>query len=440
MPILDADRSVIGIDGLSHQLDLWSEETCDLSVAMVGPLGCGKTFGLAVKQALLRVSNRGVDGLLVVPSYPIARKVHFKDWPEIWKSIGIRVVHEKANNAWLWPWGDRTWIGTADEPASLVGPNLADVTFDEPGLMVREAFDRASARARHPKARVRQKVLGGTPEGINWFADLFAEPSAGFRTIFARTWHATMAHYPQQLKDLYGYDESLLAAYVRGKFVPLRVGRCYKPFDRAAHVAKLPLKHEPGLPLLLGCDFNVDTMRWVVGQVTPREILILDEIALGKGSSTADASKEFVRRWAGKHKGHVVVTGDASGKARSTSGKTDYQVIAEEMRGPFRELTFDVAGANPRQKDRIDLMNYHLSGRGRRVLVSKSCRELPLDWERVVWKKGTPEIDKNIDLDRGHASDAADYLVWQRARALSVPTRAAVVGGSSGAGVATMEY
>lgn len=408
------------IAGLSHQRALWEDQTDQAEIAMVGPLGCGKSFGLAVKQAMLRWVNKGVDGMLVCPTFSMARMIHIPEWPGIWESLGLRVVYETQRQAFLWPWGSRTWIRSAENPARLAGPNLGDVMFDEPGQIVREAYERGAARARHPKARVRQKVLGGTPEGLNFFADLFADPDAtrGRRTIWARSWHRDMRHYPQQLVDLYGYDESLLATYVGGKFVPLRVGRCYSRFDRAVHQAADPV-YDPNLPLLLGCDFNVDAMRWEVAQITPREIRFLDEIALGRGGDTEAAAREFVRRWRGRHRGAVVVTGDPAGQARSTSGRTDYQIIREELSGKFFRLAFSVAKAHPRQKDRVDATNYHLAGRGRRIVLSKRCRELALDWERVHWRPGTSEIEKpktGEEANRTHASDAADYLVWQLAR------------------------
>lgn len=404
----------IRIEGLTHQRALWANNERDVNIAMVGPLGCGKTFGLAFKALVLASVNKGCDGMLVVPSYPIARKVHFRDWPKIWSSLGVSVRHNRSDNAFEWPWGDRVWVGTADNPDSLVGPNLAYVLFDEPGLMDREAWDRASVRTRHPKASLRQNVLGGTPEGINWFADLFNDPGKKYRTIWARTWHKDMAHYPAQLIERYGYDQSLLQAYGMGQFVPLRVGRCYPMFDRVRHTDKT-VKYESGLPLVLACDFNIDAMRWEVLQLTTTEIRVLDEIAPGRNSRTVECAKEFVSRWGAKHAGQVVITGDRAGKSRSTSGTTDYLVLTEVLRAKWSQVFMRVPPANPLIKDRVETVNYHLSGRGRTVRVSPKCKELMLDFERVIWKEGIAEEDKT-DVLRTHASSALGYALWVYAR------------------------
>jgi hypothetical protein len=412
--LLSVPEVAFRVEGLSHQRALWRDLEPG-ETAIVGPLGCGKSYALAIKQLILRRVNAGVDGMLVTPTFTMARMIHIEEWPKIWEDLGIKVKYESQRQAFLWPWGDRTWIRSAENPARLAGPNLGDVTFDEPGQISREAYERGSARARHPKARVRRIELGGTPEGINFFADLFSHPKGDRRTIWGRAWPKSLASfYPQRLVDLYGYDDSLLDAYGRGKFVPLRVGRCYKPFDRAKHQEQVP-RYDPSLPLMLACDFNVDAMRWEIGQMTTTEIRYLDEIALGRSGTTAEAAEEFVYRWGNRHRGEVIVTGDAAGAARSTSGQNDYQILRETLEPRFRWLTFNVPKANPRQKDRVDQTNYHLAGRGMTIHIAPHIEELTKDWERVSWKKGQIQIDKS-DPDRTHASDAADYMIWQLAR------------------------
>lgn len=415
------------LEGLAHQLDLWTDETPGAKLAMVGPLGCGKTLGLCVKVALLASANRESSGMVVVPTYPLARMVHIPEWPDIMARLGVPLRFESQSSCFVWPWGHRTWLRTGERPARLAGPNLAYVAIDEPGQQEREVWDRASVRVRDPKARLRQTVLGGTPEGINWFADLFASPdeSAGFRTIWAREWHPSMRHYPADLVNTYAYDESLLAAYGEGKFVPLRVGRCYPPFSRPVHQDRA-LRYEPGLPLVLACDFNVDAMRWLVMQVTGREIRVLDEIALGRSASTEGSAKAFVERWGGRHSGPVTVCGDRSGGSRTTSSsKTDYLVLGEELKRSkaFAAIWKRVPASNPLVKDRVATVNYHLAARGNRVVrIHPRVKELQLDLERVSWSEGRAVEDQS-DPMRTHAAAAFGYALWVLARPSTIGTR-----------------
>ena len=176
--------------------------------------------------------------------------------------------------------------------------------------------------------------------------------------------------------------------------------------------------------------------------MTPHEIRFIDEIALGHSGNTAQAAREFCRRYINYKSIHLTVVGDASASARSTSGQTDYQIIKEELtKAGWSNVTYTIPASNPRHKDRVDNTNYHLSGRGKTVYVSSRCKELALDWERVAWKKGQPELDKS-DPQRTHASDAADYIIWMlaRANAIGQKSHAVVRDPDYQGGIATMEF
>lgn len=417
---------------LPHQAALWGDQTQDACIALVGPLGCGKSYALAVKALLLARANAGIDGMLVVPTYPMAKQVHCREWPGIWAGLGVNVKllgGETMPEAFVWPEQIRSqcWIRSAESPERLAGPNLSFVLWDEPGQMRVSAWERGSVRPRHPLAAVRQNVLGGTPEGLNWFADLFANPVPPNKTIRAGCWHANLAHYPAMLKARYGHDNALLSAYAKGQFVPLRSGRAYSAFDRAIHASQ-PTAYDPHLPLVLACDFNVDAMRWLIAQVMPGEIRILEELDLGRGGTTIEGARQFMDRWSLRHRaGEVWIVGDASGRARRTNAsRTDYQILVEELgRTAFRSVSLRAAASNPPVKERVDAVNYYLSGRQRTIVIDPSCRELILDFERVLWREGGTDIDKSDPL-RTHASDALGYLVTNLAPVQSVAGAASV--------------
>ncbi len=387
----------------------------DISIAMVAPLGTGKTYYLAWKCYILARINGQLPGLLVVPTYNMAKRTHAVEWPVMLAQFGIQIEWRPGKMAFEWPWGATTWVVSAENPQRLAGPNMAYVLYDEPGQMDVEAWERGSGRCRHPLAKLRQIVLGGTPEGLNWFADKFDEPKGRCITIRGNTWHPDMAHYPKQLVELYGHDDSLLSAYAKGMFVPLRKGRCYRFFDRKKHVGLTTWN--PNLSLVLGCDFNVDHMSWVIMQISKDAIMIHDEIALGPGGSTESAIKKFIERYK-DWKNRIVVCGDSSGKHRHTNAtKTDYGIMKEAFRDAnFEDVVFRIPKANPRQKDRIDRTNYHMSNRGRNFkIMTDACPRLVKDFERVVYKEGSTNIEDR-DHDLTHASSASDYAIWMLAK------------------------
>lgn len=424
------EASVRELEALPHQRDLWVDDTPDARLGLVGPLGCGKTYSLAVKAGILALTNFPLPGMLVVPTYDMARVIHIAEWPAIIESVlGVRCVHRPSDGAFVVASKAKIWIRTAEKPARLAGPNLAWVVYDEPGQMAREAWDRGSVRARHPKAKLRQVVAAGTPEGLNWFADLFSAPKPPFRTIRASTWHPDLAWYPDEIRRTYGYDASLVAAYLRGEFVPLRTGRAYGAFVRLRHVRSVVEVAPPPVPLVLACDFNVDAMRWLLVQFPPGEIRVIDEIAAGLGATTAEVAAEAAARIReiAEPNHPIEITGDAAGAARSTAGETDYQTLREilEEEFPGRRIRLNVPRANPRVRERVALVNYHLGGRaGRTVRISERCRELALDLERVAWRKAGADLEKS-DPARTHASDALGYAIMRyappetRARAVS---------------------
>ena len=402
-------------EGTKSQVAFWSDMASG-EVAFIGPLGCGKTWALGIKALILQRANAGTDSILLVPTHAMAARVHKREWPDLWARFDHVVkIQEGDNPCFVWPWGDKTWIVSAEKPDRMKSINAGHALLDEPGQIEREAFDVLCSRVRAPKATCRQVALGGTPEGINWFADLFGNPDGKHRrTVWATGWHQSQSHYPAQLKRIYGYDQALLDTYGKGRFTSLFGGGCYKQFNYTKHVTER-VEYNRNLPLVLACDFNVDHMRWEVCQFTFDEIRVVDEIAPGKNCTTEQAAREFVDRY-GSHRGELVVTGDSAGQARKTSAsKVDYQVIVETLRAAHLAPVLNVSAANPRQRERVESVNYHLSGRGRSVFIHPRCKELILDLERNVWKEGMSDIDKS-DNARTHAADAFGYAVFNLAR------------------------
>jgi len=150
-------------------------------------------------------------------------------------------------------------------------------------------------------------------------------------------------------------------------------------------------------------------------------VRVLDEIIL-PNSNTEEACRVFQERtapWIARQNSvELRIYGDAAGGARSTAGKSDYQIIREFFRRATQyRASYHVPQANPAVRDRINAMNSKLCNSLGIVglLVDPKCKRLVKDLEQVAWKadsngRMTGEIDKS-NAELTHVSDALGYLI-----------------------------
>ena len=278
-------------------------------------------------------------------------------------------------------------------------------------------------------------ILGGTPKGYNHFHKLFqdAKDRPGWWTYQSTTAEGGIV-LPGELEDARrDLDEATYRQEYEASFEDLATGRVYFAWSESS---LSPTRFDPDKPLLLGCDFNVNPMAWVVCQEHRDEIgrpilHVLDEIVL-PDSNTPRAADEFIRRavgWAKRADASSVrvnVYGDASGANRASSGsKSDWEIIRKVFgQQAWLRADFRLDKSNPPVRDRVNAVNNMLStvdamGFGRRLLVPQACSELVTDLRQVVWATDahgnqTGAIDKKKDPSRTHVSDALGYLCYKR--------------------------
>lgn len=224
-------------------------------------------------------------------------------------------------------------------------------------------------------------------------------------------------------------SEDVFAQEIQADFREIGVGKAYKNHNSAIHgrldnpFAIRGMEWSPFLPFIVGLDFNVGLMVWVIGQKKGYDWYWGDEIAL-ENTDTEQCAKVLAE----KIKRHqsmlfntmppVVLVGDASGKARKTSavGQTDYLIIERVLREhniPFENRT---PSENPGVKDRVNCVNSVLRAADGSVHMwyhMTRCKHLKRDCERVKWKQGADGafLDKKSDPKATHASDAMGYPV-----------------------------
>ncbi len=160
--------------------------------------------------------------------------------------------------------------------------------------------------------------------------------------------------------------------------------------------------------VIVGSDFNVNPMCWVIGQEIGNELWIMDEI-FKRHTNTEDTLTELASRYV-EQGNEWEFFGDASGKARKTSAtSTDYLIIRSDERfNPKRVL---YPRSNPALKDRFATSNRLMCNAAgdRRLKIHPRCKRLINDLKKRQYAIDCAEPDDPPDI--GHMSDALGYII-----------------------------
>ena len=208
----------------------------------------------------------------------------------------------------------------------------------------------------------------------------------------------------------------------------------YWSFDGKVHLVNnlYESKYDPLAPLILGWDFNVAPyMSALEVQInyTDKEIYILREIT-GKPADKLNNTPALARVVARslvdrQHLGHVLITGDPAGNARSTQtedGVTNFTILRNTLReaNPVLEPEIKLFSKQPPHVTRLEYINKLFEGYdGWKIMIDMRCRKLTEDlvYQRKnddgtkEKKKVTNPVTKTKEEKYGHLSDCLDYTL-----------------------------
>ena len=385
-----------------------------------GSIGSGKSKALCFESLQLAYENPGRVGLIGAPTYPMLRDATLHAFTEILTSNEIPFDFNKSEYVLTFrDTGSKVLLRSLDEFERLRGTNLAWFGVDELSYTAEEAWLRLEGRLRDPLA---QRLCGcavWTPKGYDWvYKKFLKDKPTGYEVILAKPHENqflldAVPDFYERLKS--SYDEKFYRQEVLGEYLSAHSGLVYREFQRPEHVVEVVA--DPNRPLLWALDFNVDPMSSIVAQMHGDTLVVLDEIVIER-ASTIDACSEFIARYP-NHPAQLIVYGDASGNSLKTSGTTDYEMIRSFFNARRRfGVDYRVPKSNPAVRDRILLMNSYLKNAAGevRMYVAPRCKGLIQDFEEVVYRSDSNQIDKNRDSKRSHLSDALGYLIWQECR------------------------
>lgn len=317
-------------------------------------------------------------------------------------------------------WGSTLKIGGFDKPMRYEGVGYDGVVVDESSDIKPRAVDLtilpalADRKGWLARIGVPKRTGIGAPE----FKRICEDRSKGY-TLFE--WSAEEILDPAEIANLANrLDIKDFQEQVQGKAVASG-GLAYYAFEPKHYplgnlLASEVTKYDPARTIVVGSDFNVNPMAWVLCHVFNGVVSIFDEIWL-RDTNTRQTLNELYRRYP-EHKAGWLFLGDATGQARKTAGvaasNSDYLIIKNDSR--FANTPAGVRccypAKNPLVKDRLASVNAMLCNAKqiRRIVVNPACIHLIEDLStRQLAITGAP-IGANSDS--GHITDALGYVIY----------------------------
>jgi phage terminase large subunit len=390
------------IDVLSHQEKFIFSNA--KHTGLIGGYGSGKTYAGVLKTTLKKLAYPGIDVAYYLPTYGLIRDIAFPKFRDLFDQFGIPYeLHESAKEFHT-PYGDIK-LRSMDNPASIIGYEVGYSLVDETDILPTDKMTTVFAmvlgrnRSLLPNGDRNCTDVVGTPEGFKWAYNFFVkEAKEGRQLIKGRTKDNPFLppNYIEDLKDTYTPEQ--LEAYLNGEFVNLTTGTVYKKYDRIKNRTSRTV--QPSDALHVGMDFNITKMNAVIHVQDTQFKYAVDEIV---NAYDTDEVCAILKRRYPSHK--IIVYPDAAGKARSTSGKSDHEIIKSYG------FTIRSGNTNPPVKDRVNKMNISFCDKdgNRTYLVNdEQCPTYSEALERQTYKNGEP--DKSTGFD--HITEAGGYFVF----------------------------
>jgi hypothetical protein len=415
------------------QYDLWTSKNRFKAV----PAGrrSGKTEIAKRKIVIAALSQTKIPDARFICAAPVQHQAKSIYWRDIKALIPPQFIRKKSESELTIDLitGTRIQVVGMDKPERIEGTPIDGIILDEfanmkPTVWTENVRPGLSTPDRPPG----WAWFIGVPEGRNHYYRIYKKACerqdngwGGYH------WNSEDILDPEEIaqakEDL---DELTYAQEYQGSFVNFE-GRVYYSYDTAVHAVE-KLEYNPALPLIFCFDFNVSPGVAVVCQeqvyggdleyVDDTFTAVLGEVYIPKNSTTPKVCAKLIKDWGpeGKnHQGEVWCYGDASGGAKGSAKVqgSDWDLIRAHLKGTWEigdKLIFRVKKSNPSERSRVNSVNSRLmsSTNKVRLLVDPRCKYISNDLDSVVTLKGgSGEIDKDIDKDLTHSSDALGYYI-----------------------------
>lgn len=390
------------IELLEHQAEFIESDF--IHTGIVGGFRSGKSHAGVIKTILKKLTYPGIDVAYYLPTYGLVKDIAYPKFEHFLERFGVKYTLNKTDHEFITSYG-KIIMRTMDNPDTIIGYEVGYSLIDEADVLPQKHMDdvltKVVARLSIPLPDGRPNSLDfvSTPEGFKFLYNFFVKkPHPNKKLIKARTENNPFISesYISTLEAIYTPEQ--LLAYLNGEFVNLTTGSVYTKYDRLKNQTRRII--QPGDVLHVGMDFNITKMNAVIHVEDTNFKYAVDEIA--NAYDTDEICAILKKRYDG-HK--IIIYPDSAGKARSTSGKSDHDIIKSY------KYVIKVGNVNPQVKDRVNKMNVSFCDKDgvRSYLVNdEQCPNYSEALEKLPYKNGIPDKTSGYD----HITEAAGYFIF----------------------------
>ena len=381
--------------------------------AFVGGTGSGKTAigALWMAHQIKQWADNNVIGFMgmtVSPTYKILNRATVPMLVETFRGTDLEGVYIPSKSQYVLPNGmGIIWCLSADNSDGLEGGQFDAVWLDEGGQCKFDVFVALMGRTGLKQAPI---FISTTPYKLNWlksdFLDRARDGDADYKVITCSSKDNPAYSEEEYERARRVLPPALFRMRYDGEFSS-RDGLIYSGFDDDYN--QRPCFYDPDLPIIVGSDFNVAPMAWVLMHRYDDRLEVFDELYVQ--NTTTQKTLDFLYEKYKEHKGGFQFYGDASSKARNTRASlSDYQQIYNDVRFHKLGRTVHYLSSNPPVADRIACVNglFCSATCERRLFIDSACENLIRDLTTSYYKEGTRI--PHATPDNLHITDALGYV------------------------------
>jgi len=409
------------------------EDTTKSEHAYIAGLGGGKTT-CGVRWDFRRVCDNedSAESIVVAPNYRLLKNRCLAEYDLFLQHIGLRkgrngdytINQSSSDMKIVFARGHTIHFLSGAAPENIVSYNASHIWIDEPAIMSELVVQKVIERLRCPKARYRQILFTGTPEGLNWFFERF-HPNKVPRiegTKFSESDTRLILHgstydnrtlpedYFRRLEEQYSWDENLYKNYVLGEWVDLSRDRFYYAFSESRHVGDYP-PDSSVFQLYLSFDNNVGKFAWAALQPQFSGGVAVVKANAADASNALVACEQVIRAFPPEIWGNHIVTvyGDAVlyQRSREIHGTT-FDLIRSLLKPYYPRLEVRARRQNPAIHDRSLCTNMFFGQN--RLHIDRRLSAVILS-ARATKQAKNGEIEKSKDDNVTHLMEAVDRVL-----------------------------